>query len=449
MSAPTPKPLSGWGRWPVRSCHAADLDPKTALGLAGTGTGLTRGMGRSYGDVALNPNLTLAGTARDRLLSFDGTTGDLVAEAGVTLATLLELFVPRGWFPPITPGTKFVTLGGLVAADAHGKNHHGQGSFGDHVSWFDLLCADGEVRRCSPQSNPDLFRATIGGVGLTGHILVVALRLMPIETAWIAQETRPAANLDAALEIFEASHGATYSVAWIDCLATGAAQGRSLVMLGEHATEADLKTSDQRRKPLALPPRRTKRMPVDAPSWALNTLSIRAFNALYYRAGVRAEAQSLVDYDSYFYPLDAIRDWNRLYGRRGFAQYQCALPLDTSRDGLSALLSAIAAAGKGSFLAVLKRFGAGAPDRPLSFPMEGYTLALDFAVSPSTLTLLDQLDEITLAHGGRLYLAKDSRMTQATFEAGYGAGLDDFRALRRHTGADRAFSSLLSQRLAL
>ncbi|MEP3344955.1 MAG: FAD-binding oxidoreductase [Litoreibacter sp.] len=442
------KTLSGWGRWPKRDCHTDTLDPQTALPLAGTDTGLTRGMGRSYGDAALNPDLTLMGTARNRITSFDAETGELVAEAGVTLQDILEAFVPRGWFPPVTPGTKFVTLGGLVAADAHGKNHHGHGSFGDHVLWLDLLCADGETRRCAPDQNAGLFRATIGGVGLTGHILTVALRLLPVESAWIVQETKPAANLDEALEIFEMSQDATYSVAWIDCLATGEAQGRSLVMLGEHATMADL-SAEQKSAPLTLPPNKKKRMPLDAPSWALNKWTIRAFNALYYRSGKKAPPREVVDYDSYFYPLDAIDDWNRLYGARGFAQYQCALPLDTARDGLSALLQEISDAGMGSFLAVLKRFGKGAPDRPLSFPMEGYTLALDFALSPQSLTLLDRLDEIVVAREGRLYLAKDSRMTQATFEAGYGPALDQFRAIRTETGADRAFSSLLSKRLGL
>ena len=443
------KALHGWGRWPVRRCSTAPLDPDTALALAEGRTSLSRGMGRSYGDVALNPKLTLDAVPRDRLLSFDADTGELIAEAGVTLKKIIDTFLPKGWFPPITPGTKFVTLGGLIAADAHGKNHHGHGSFGDHVGWFDLLCADGEIRRCSPQSNADLFNASIGGCGLTGHILTVSLRLMPVETAWIAQETKPARNLSEAIDIFENSHAAPYSVAWIDCLASGEDQGRSLVMLGSHAKLDELKTSDQKRTPLTIPERRIKRMPIDAPSWALNRYSLKAFNALYYRAGLKNEGHSIVDYDTYFYPLDAIRDWNRLYGKRGFAQYQCALPLETSPEGLSHLLDAIASAGKGSFLAVLKRFGKGAPERLLSFPMEGYTLALDFAVSSATLTLLDELDEITLAHGGRLYLAKDSRMTQATFEQGYADSLDQFRALRRDTGADKAFSSLLSQRLGL
>lgn len=441
--------LSGWGRWPRRDCNTAPLDQKTAIPLgAQNGSAITYGMGRSYGDVAMNPAMTLMGVSRNRILEFNALTGDLVAEAGVTLADLLETFVPRGWFPPVTPGTKFVSLGGLVAADAHGKNHHGSGSFGDHVSWFDLLCADGEVRRCSSQSNVDLYHATIGGQGLTGHLLTVALRLSNVPSAWIVQETKPAANLDEAIAIFEASHDATYSVAWIDCLATGAAQGRSLVLLGEHAQPSDLDRA-QKTNPFYIPARGKKKMPMDAPSWALNKWTIRAFNEMYYRAGVKSDPISVVDYDTYFYPLDAISEWNRLYGPRGFAQYQNVLPLETARDGLAEMLDAIAKAGMGSFLAVLKRFGPGDTNRPLSFPIEGYTLALDFAASPEAFTLLDRLDEITVACGGRLYLAKDSRMTQATFEAGYGGNLDQFRDVRQKYGAEDAFGSLLSKRLGL
>lgn len=409
---------------------------------------IARGLGRSYGDVAMNPSLTLVGTGRNRILSFDEKTGQLTAQGGLSMAEILEVFVPRGWFPPVTPGTKFVTLAGLVAVDAHGKNHHIHGSFGDHVSWFDLQCADHVVRRCSRTENTSLFNATLGGCGLTGNILTVSLALLAVPSAFIVQRTLPAPDLDAAIEIFETHQQATYSVAWIDCLATGAARGRSLVLLGEHAGAADLSGTNAG-NPFYFQKRKAKRMPFDAPSWALNRYTIRAFNHLYYRAGSTGPEQRIVDYDTYFYPLDAIHDWNRLYGRQGFAQYQCAFPLAASRDGLIALLDEISSAGMGSFLAVLKRFGPGAHERPLSFPIEGYTLALDFALSPGALTLMTALDEIVCRYGGRLYLAKDSRMTQATFEAGYPDGLATFRALRDTSGAAGTFQSLMSKRLSL
>jgi FAD/FMN-containing dehydrogenase len=381
-------------------------------------------------------------------VSFDEQTGVLVAQGGLSLSDVLAVFVPRGWFAPVTPGTRFVTLAGLVAADAHGKNHHVAGSFGDHVLWFDLACADGELRRCSVDQNAELFRATIGGMGLTGHIMTVCLGLMPIPSAYMTQRTIAAGSLEDAMQAFEDNLDVPYSVAWIDCLATGASRGRSLVMLADHATPDQLNDTAAE-QPFALPRRPQKTMPIDAPSWALNKYSIRLFNRLYYGAGARKTAPEIVDYDRFFYPLDAIHDWNRLYGRNGFAQYQCALPLATSRDGLLDLLDVISSAGAGSFLAVLKRFGPGAPDRPLSFPMEGYTLALDFALTPATLTLFDRLDEIVVRNKGRLYLSKDSRMTQTTFNAGYGDAADQFRDLRQKTGAAAAFQSLLSERLGL
>ncbi|MCV6585604.1 MAG: FAD-binding oxidoreductase [Marinibacterium sp.] len=445
------KSLSGWGRWPVRDCQTIPLRVDAGFGDGpgfGARTAIARGNGRSYGDPALNPDMTVEATAARRMLSFDIETGELVLEAGVMLADVLSVFVPRGWFPPVTPGTKLVTIGGMIGADVHGKNHHGAGSFADHVNWFDLLCADGRVRRCSPQENADLFHATCGGMGLTGHILAASIRLQRVGSAWIRQTTVPVPDLDGAMEVFETNLDTTYSVAWIDCLAGGADRGRSLVYLGEHA-EPDALEGTSRSDPFHLPPRRRKRMPMDAPGWALNRLSLRAFNHVYYRAGCRAAGPGIVDYDSYFYPLDSIDNWNRLYGARGFAQYQCALPLSTARDALLEQLDAISGAGLGSFLAVLKRLGPGAAARPLSFPIEGYTLALDFPVSSRALTLLDRLDEITIAAGGRLYLAKDSRMTQSTAEAGYGAALTRFRTLRAETGASAIFQSLQSRRLAL
>ncbi|GGE55063.1 FAD-binding oxidoreductase [Actibacterium pelagium] len=440
--------LSGWGRWPKRDCVVDDFDPATDTPDRFNHSTITRGAGRSYGDAAMNPDMTFLGPLRNRFISFDPEAGDLVLQAGAKLSEVLEAFVPRGWFLPVTPGTKFATIAGVLAVDAHGKNHHAEGSFGDHVNWFDLMQADGQIKRCSPKDSVHLFNATIGGMGLTGHILTVSIKLRRIETAWIQQKTLPAANLEQAMQLFEDHQDATYSVAWLDCLAKGDARGRSLIYLGEHASVAQL-PAEQRSKPFDYPAPKPKSMPIDAPNWALNRFSLKAFNYLYYRKGTKAPPVELVDYDRYFYPLDAIHQWNRLYGKRGFAQYQCALPLASAKEALLEQLDAISKAGLGSFLAVLKRLGPGAPNRPLSFPIEGYTLALDFPLTPQALTLMDLLDEITIAHGGRLYLAKDSRMTQATFEASYGDALTQFRALRRQTGAYDAFQSLQSRRLNL
>ncbi|MDR7898156.1 FAD-binding oxidoreductase [Thermosynechococcus sp. JY1334] len=415
MSSPmTPKgslkTLCGWGRYPVQTCHVyCPRSESEMIQLLKRGLPLiARGNGRAYGDSALNSEATLQMRHFNRLLGFNPHTGQLIAEAGVLLAEILEIFVPRGWFPLITPGTKFVTVGGMIAADVHGKNHHKEGSFVHSLDWLDLLTSEGQIYRCSPSENQDLFYWTVGGMGLTGVILRAAFRLRPIETAWIRQTTRIAKHLDEVINLFEAAQDVTYSVAWIDCLATGSQLGRSVLMLGEHATREEL-PAKYRQRPLRTPQRRKLSIPVDFPNGALNSLTVRAFNQLYFLNSQRKAGQSFVDWDTFFYPLDSLLGWNRIYGRRGFVQFQCVLPLSTAREGLSALLHCTSAAGAGSFLAVLKKLG----DQQgyFSFPMAGYTLALDFPMSQRTLKVLDQLEEITLHYGGRFYLAKDSHLT--------------------------------------
>ena len=436
--------LSGWGRFPRADCRvetarAAD-DAHAALAAAGAGGLIARGAGRAYGDAALNFGGVLAMAGADRMLAFDAATGLLTAEAGVMLHDVVRTFAPRGWFPPVTPGTKFVTLGGMAACDVHGKNHHGAGSISRHIAWLELLTAGGEVVRCSPHENAELFAATCGGMGLTGVILRLALRLLPIETGWIRQITVAAPNLDAAMACFEANTGVTYSVAWIDCLAKGSDLGRSLIYLGEHALRGHLDGGE----PMAGPPHRPdRRVPVDFPGFALNRLSVAAFNALYWARG--APGAALVDLETYFYPLDAIHDWNRIYGPAGFLQHQCVLPHESARAGLTQLLTRIAARGAGSFLAVLKLLGDSAG--PLSFPMPGYTLALDFPATAANFSLLVELDAVVADHGGRIYLAKDARSGVSTLR-GY-PQLDAFRAVRDRVDPQRRLRSLQSERLGL
>ena len=440
------KAMSGWGRYPRLDCEVRFArSEREVAGWVGTQPLIARGNGRAYGDSALNPGLTLDMTGCDRLIAFDESDGMLVAEAGVLLGDVIAAFLPRGWFPAVTPGTKFVTLGGMIAADVHGKNHHKDGSFAGCVAWFDLVIADGSVRRCSRDENADLFASTLGGMGLTGVVVRAAIRLKRVESGWIRQQTLPARNLEAAIDIFERSLGWTYSVAWIDCLAQGERLGRSLVYLGEHALLQELGPA-QREDRYRSGRRRSRRVPVDAPGLVLNSYSVRAFNALYYAAGKRAAGERLVDWDSYFYPLDAIGDWNRIYGKAGFAQFQCVLPLATSPVGLAELLRTISAAGRGSFLAVLKRMGP--QDSVFAFPMEGYTLALDFPVSPDTLRLMRALDEIVLSHGGRFYLAKDSRLSAEAFRRS-DPRIGAFEAMRAASGASGRFTSAQSQRLRI
>lgn len=439
--------LAGWGRYPV--LDAAVHAPRNFAELQGTVRSahilIARGNGRAYGDSAVNSAETIKTRHLNRMLGFDPDTGQLIAEPGVLLGDIIAAFLSRGWFLQVAPGTKFVSLGGAIAADVHGKNHHKDGSFRTCVDWVDVMDAQGAVIRCSALENSLLYDHTLGGMGLTGVITRAAIRLRPVETAWMVQTTQPAANLKAAMDMFEANLEASYSVAWIDCLATGSTKGRSLVTLGEHARLTDL-PKDRAHAPFDVPDKRTWTLPFDAPGFALNKVTARAFNALYYRTGARKAGQQIINWDSFFFPLDAILHWNRIYGRKGFAQFQCVLPLAASHAGLSALLGAIAKAEAGAFLAVLKRFGP--QTSAFSFPMEGFTLALDFPVNPKSLRLLTELDRITVDHGGRFYLAKDARMSADVFAAS-DKRIEAFRAARQSNGWQNSFASAQSQRLIL
>ena len=428
----------GWGRYPQHDAQL--LQPQTvqetAQLLSEEGPVLGRGMGRSYGDSALADKLI--GTRHlNRLHSFDVQSGLLTCAAGISLGELLDVFVPRGWFLPITPGTKFVSVGGAIASDVHGKNHHLHGCFSACVESIELLLADGSLVQCSRTERPELFHASCGGMGLTGLIVAATLRLLRIESAYIQQTTFKAANLEEALQLFETHSASTYSVAWIDCLASGAALGRSLLMVGEHARDGQL----------LLPAKRTLSVPLDMPTALLNRYSVQAFNELYYQRIRKPESRQRVSFESFFYPLDGIQQWNRLYGKQGFVQYQFVIPKAAGLQGMRAILERISASHRGSFLAVLKTFGA-ANDNLLSFPMEGYTLALDFKLEAGLLELLDELDSMVLAYGGRLYLAKDARMSELTFKQSQ-PNWQQFQEVRAQYGALGKFASLQSRRLGL
>lgn len=440
--------LSNWGNFPEIETHIRQLACGViADGLRTTPSSIARGLGRCYGDSALNRDTVFSTLSMDHITGFDETSGLLTCEAGVSLSDILDLFLPRGWFLPVTPGTRFITVGGAVASDVHGKNHHVAGSFSRHLEWIELITANGDTVRCSRERHPELFLATCGGQGLTGIILRAAFRLLPVESALIRQETVKAANLDEIIELFETSASWTYSVAWMDCLQSGKGLGRSILMRGEHAHlgELEAKTAKQ--------PFRRERgaglsVPMDFPSFALSSLSVKAFNALYYSRFPRGAKESFVGLDAFFYPLDAIGHWNRIYGKRGFTQYQFVLPKDMGREGLRRILKRIAASGRGSFLAVLKLFGPGDPGY-LSFPMEGWTLALDFPISKHLFPLLDELDAIVLDHGGHHYLTKDCRLGAGVFAASHGKRLDLFRQAKARWDPTAFFTSLQSARLGL
>lgn len=438
--------VSGWGRYPkftAKSKAPRNIDElRKAVRV---GKAIAHGNGRSYGDSAISLSNTIYMKNFNRMLSFDEKTGCLVAEAGVQLADIIEGFLKLGWFPYVTPGTKFVTLGGMIAADIHGKNHHKDGSIANYIDWLDILVADGSIVRCSKSHNEELFSWTIGGMGLTGVIIRAAMRLRRVSSAWIEQRTLVAENIRQAMSIFEQSLQATYSVAWIDCMQRGESLGRSLVMLGEHLASSDV-PSEYHESPYSSVVKAKIRIPFPFPSWILNSFSVRAFNAIYFWLGKRAPERKIVDWDTYFYPLDAILGWNKLYGRRGFIQFQCVIPLRHAEQGMIELLDVIAKARNGSFLAVLKRFGK--QTSLFSFPMEGYTLALDFPVNTQTFELMKKLDEITLKYDGRFYLAKDSRMSQNTFHRS-DTRAQEYLAYRKRIGASTTFTSAQSQRLKL
>jgi decaprenylphospho-beta-D-ribofuranose 2-oxidase len=430
--------IQGWGRHPrIDADVSHPATPSAArAALAACPSLIARGLGRSYGDSSLAP-CALQSDRLNLFLEFDQASGVLTAQAGVSLDQILTQFVPRGWFLPVTPGTRFVSLGGAVASDVHGKSHHATGCFSDWVISFVLLLANGQAWNCSREENPELFRATCGGMGLTGVILAVTLKLKPIQSAYFDQATYKCPSLDAVLERFDETAHSTYSVAWIDCVATGKSLGRSVLTVGEHATEG------------GLAPHRAPKIPVPfVPAFPLvNPLTIKAFNALVYAKELRAVKRDRVHYTPFLYPLDVATDWNRIYGQAGFTQYQLAIPTAAGPQGLRRILARIAASGMGSSLAVLKVFGP-ANANPLSFPIAGYTLALDFKIQAGLFELLDELDGMVLDLGGRLYLTKDARMSAATFKRSYPRWAE-FQAVREKVGAIGRFASLQSKRLGL
>jgi len=437
------KSLSGWGRHPQVPCavHAPRDMAALAAHLA-AGPVIARGMGRAYGDSALNRHATLDMRHFDRFVDFNPETGQLVAEAGVTLDQIITHFLPRGWFPTVTPGTRFVSLGGAIAADVHGKNHHVDGSFGAFVDWVEVMQPGGAIVRASRDEDPALFHHTLGGMGLTGVILRAQLRLRAVESGWIVQRTIPVETLDQMIEAFAGAEDAPYSVAWLDAMS---GTGRGHVMLGRHATLADLPRG-RRSTPFEVSRPRPLSLPVTLPGFVLSAPVLKLMNALYWRLGLRKAGEALVDWERYFYPLDAITGWNKAYGPKGFVQFQCALPEAQSAEGLKALLAALKETNAGCFLTVLKRFGPGAG--PVSFPMAGYTLALDLAANARNLALMDRLERIARDHGGRFYLAKDAHLAAKTLHAA-DPRMAEFARWRSERGLNAAFQSEQSERLGL
>lgn len=417
MSEPSAGRVTGqsWGRYPHCPKNTQRLLPVVNRHTdlpAFDGTVLPHGAGRSYGDSNLNPGGSLLMVrSLDRFIAFDAASGVLCCEAGVTLAEVLDVVLPQGWFLPVTPGTRYATVGGSIANDVHGKNHHRTGSFGCHVRALELLRSDGSRQQLQP--GDVLFSATIGGLGLTGVILSAELQLRRVPGPWLETESIRFDTLDDFFSLSqESADQFEYTVAWIDCLASGKHLGRGHFLRGDHVS------GDANAPTPATVARQS--MPLVPPFSLVNALTLRPFNTLYYWRQFARRKRALTHYQSYFYPLDGISHWNRIYGPKGFLQHQCVLPSATAREAVKDLLREISRSGNGSFLAVLKEFGNKPSPGMLSFPRAGTTLALDFRNNgESVLELFDRLDAIVAGAGGAIYPAKDAHMSGQLFRAGY------------------------------
>jgi FAD/FMN-containing dehydrogenase len=431
--------LAGWGRVPVVDGHEVRSE---RLEEITRNVSLTRGLGRAYGDAALPAaadRVVAASPLADRILSFDPETGLLHAEAGFSLDQMYRVLLRRGWYTPVSPGTRFVTLGGMIAADVHGKNHHRDGCIGEHVRSITLRVADGRIVTCARDVEPDLFRATLGGMGLTGHILTATLQLHRVPSPWIVQE----AERIPALEVFihrlkEAATEWPMTVGWIDGVARGAALGRGVLLCGRWADSHEMKTGfPELRRPIDVP--------VDLPSGLLNPVTVRLFNTAYYHRHPTRPTRSVVSPETFLYPLDAIGRWNRAYGRRGFVQYQCVLPAADVNRSVRAFMELVARHGRASFLSVIKDCGPEGSGT-LSFPMPGISIALDIPHDGVTQAIVDQMNRLVRDQGGRIYLAKDALTRAEDFRA-MEPRLERFLAVRRTWDPDGRIRSALSVRL--
>jgi decaprenylphospho-beta-D-ribofuranose 2-oxidase len=438
--------LAGWGNYPVAESFTLNpRDTDDAKGDIQKGEVIARGLGRSYGDQAVNENHYVAiCTKLNHFLHWDGQEGILDCEAGVSLEEIITFFGPKGWLPMICPGTKFVTVGGAIANDIHGKAHHIDGSFVNCVLSFTILLADGSVVEASRSEKADLFWANFGGLGLLGIILKARLKLRKIETTYFKQKSLVIKNLDHMLEALDQyDHEYNYSVAWIDALAKGSKLGSGVLTLGNAAKLNEL-PEKLKAEPLKLHKTSKLAVPFFLPSFALNGLTVRVLNRAI--AFVQNSPKEFVHYEKFFFPLDAINNWNKGYGKRGFIQYQFVIPEDQGKKNLTEILELIAGSGCTPFLNVFKRMGEG--QGILSFPFKGYTLAIDFPVTKELLTFTPKLDAKVLAAGGRLYLGKDALLHESTFKAMY-PQYQEWLSIKRKYDPDNRFSSNISRRLGL
>jgi len=439
--------LSGFGKYPKANCRVSrPLSIAEIKEYLSKSSVIPRGLGRSYGDASLNnKGIVAESLLLNKFLAFDENSGIVKCQAGVSYKDLLDTFVLRGWFPPVTPGTKYVTMGGAIASDVHGKNHHKEGSISSFVKSFKILTSSYEILECSRVKNSDLFWATVGGMGLTGFITEAEIQMKEIDSQYINIKTIKLHNIDELFEKFEEyDEDYLYSVAWIDIVAAGKKYGRNVLLLGNHSKISELPEKLQLKSKQKYKERK-KAVPVELPSFTLNKFSVNLFNSAYYLNN--RDWESYQHYDKYFYPLDSILNWNNIYGNRGLIQYQLNVPEDNGREAIDKILKKAVAYGGGSFLAVLKKMRN--QDGILSFPFKGYTLSMDFPVRKGVIEMCKQLDEIVLNYGGRTYLTKDSILDEMTFKKMYKGLWEKWVDIKVKYDAKNKFTSNLARRVGL
>lgn len=433
------KVISGWGGYPLinsKIFYPENISDILKEISASDTSYIARGNGRAYGEAAINKDLTISMLKFNKIIEFNQSTGELIAESGVLLADVIKKFLKNGWFPFSCAGTKFITLGGAIAADIHGKNHHHEGSFGNYINWLEVIDKNGEILRCSKNDNDEIFNWTIGGMGLTGIITKCSINLRKVESGWINKKNIVNENLKQTLDSFEENISATYSVAWLDCLSSGNKLGRSILTLGEHCKKKDVhvKTTFPKARNYLM------KLPLYFPSFILNNMTVKLFNKLYFLINSKKTTNEIVGWDSYFFPLDSIYDWNKMYGREGFFQLQFLIPEKLSFEAISKILKIMQSESSGSFLAVLKKFGFG--NGHFSFPDKGYTLALDFKITDKNIQASRKLIAVVIDYDGKFYLAKDSILESSEFLESQHNEVKKFKKIR-----NSRVSSELSKRL--
>ena len=436
--------ISGWGRSIREKCNLVEFNSSNLKNIFKEKKLIARGMGRSYGDSSIQRKQTINMVNHRQIIFFDKTKGILTVESGITIKDVINKIIPQGFFLPVTPGSKFVTIGGMVASNVHGKNHHIDGGFSNFIISFVLLSNNGKKKICSLSKNKDLFLATIGGMGLTGIILEVTFSLLKIETNFISQNIICAGDLRQTMKFFSENSNIKYTVAWIDCLARNKKLGRSIIFLGEHLTSEQLKKSSSNYA-YSENDGNLLSIPFQMPSFILNNFTIRIFNFFYYHI-LKKKSSSIVSIDKFFYPLDKIKNWNLIYGKKGFLQYQFVIPLNKSYEGITEILQILEKYKTYPFLTVLKQFKK-KDIGILSFPIKGYTLALDFPITDKIYEVLNKLDDLLIKYKGRIYLTKDSRIPSSKFHLMYKKEIKKF--LNNKYMKNRKFNSHQSERLGI